>query len=181
MRRIALLSAVLVLLLSLPALAAEDIPDTGSDGLTEAAEAPEDPVSVETIKTEEEGVTVNVTIAQPETPPADAPPDVLEDQEPVSEPPSDTRTYTVASLDVPEAVPAADGSSAMAQIVVSILGEYQRQTYTVQETDAEGNVIAVSTQYVPGLAGLDYHWIAGALLFGLFLYCVLRMLGGAAK
>lgn len=37
----------------------------------------------------------------------------------------------------------------MDQVVVKVLGEYQRRTMTVQEMDTEGNVLATSTQYVP--------------------------------
>lgn len=69
----------------------------------------------------------------------------------------------------------------MEQVVVKVLGEYQRRTMTVQEMDTEGNVLATSTQYVPGLAGLDWEWIAGAALFGLMILCVMRTIGGLLK
>ncbi|MPN35292.1 hypothetical protein SDC9_182789 [bioreactor metagenome] len=69
----------------------------------------------------------------------------------------------------------------MADVVTALLGEYQRQTYTVQQMDSEGNVISTSTEYVPGLAGLDYPWIAGALLFGLVLAGFLRLIGGLLR
>ena len=54
-------------------------------------------------------------------------------------------------------------------------------TYTVQEVDTEGNVIATSTEYVPGLAGLDYAWITGAILFGLFITGCFKLLGGLIR
>ena len=66
----------------------------------------------------------------------------------------------------------------MDQVVVKVLGEYQRRTMTVQEMDTEGNVLATSTQYVPGL---DWEWIAGAALFGLMILCVMRTIGGLLK
>lgn len=69
----------------------------------------------------------------------------------------------------------------MDKVVVKILGEYQRKTMTVQELDTDGNVLATSTQYVPGLAGLDWEWIAGAALFALFLLCLMRLIGGLLK
>lgn len=69
----------------------------------------------------------------------------------------------------------------MDQVVVKVLGEYQRRTMTVQEMDTEGNVLATSTQYVPGLAGLDWEWITGAMLFGLMILCVMRTIGGLLK
>jgi len=39
----------------------------------------------------------------------------------------------------------------------------------------------VSGSAVLGVAGLDWPWIAGVFLFGLTLYCILRILGGAVK
>ncbi len=69
----------------------------------------------------------------------------------------------------------------MAQVVTKVLGVYERKTMTVQEMDTDGNVLATSTQYVPGLAGMDWEWIAGTALFGLFLFCVMRLIGGLLK
>lgn len=85
----------------------------------------------------------------------------------------DTSTYFLTMLDDTEG-----DSSVMVDVVQDVLGEYQRQTYTVVEVDSEGNVIGTSTEYVPGLAGLDYHWIAGALLFALFITGIFKLLGG---
>jgi len=175
MKRVLPLCLILALLCSFPALAVEDGTEPDPDG---AAETDVDPVTVETVTKEEEGVTVNVTIAQPETP---APEDVVESEEAPVEDLPDTRTYTVASPDVLEAAQSGDGNSVMADVVVSVLGEYQRQTQTVQELDAEGNVIATSTEYVPGLAGLDYPWIAGAVLFTVFLAGIFKLLGGLMR
>jgi hypothetical protein len=42
-------------------------------------------------------------------------------------------------------------------------------------------VIATSTEFVPGLAGLDYAWIAGAVLFALMLAGFLRLIGGLLR
>lgn len=92
-----------------------------------------------------------------------------------------SRTFSVSSVDdVASAAP--DGAAdTMDKVVVKILGEYQRKTMTVQELDTDGNVLATSTQYVPGLAGLDWEWIAGAALFALFLLCLMRLIGGLLK
>lgn len=69
----------------------------------------------------------------------------------------------------------------MADVVVQVLGEYQPKMQTVQELDSAGNVIATSTEYVPGLAGLDYHWITGAVLFIVFLLGIFKLLGGLMR
>ena len=100
---------------------------------------------------------------------------------PVIEMDTSYRTFSVSSLDDVASAPPDGDSSTMDQVVVKVLGEYQRQTMTVQEMDTEGNVLATSTQYVPGLAGLDWEWIAGALLFGLMILCVMRTIGGLLK
>lgn len=92
-----------------------------------------------------------------------------------------SRTFSVSSVDdVASAAP--DGAAdTMDKVVVKILGEHQPKTMTVQELDTDGNVLATSTQYVPGLAGLDWEWIAGAALFALFLLCLMRLIGGLLK
>lgn len=195
MKRVLVLVCILAVLLSFPALAVENGTNFDSDSLSETGVEdsavedvqPDTPVvSADSTETEKE-VTVNVTIQQPEasesssdvaeTPAEDIPVSVLD----TSEDAAAYRTFTVISPDNVEAVQSVDGSTVMADVVVSVLGEYQRKTQTVQEMDSEGNILATSTEYVPGLAGLDYEWIAGAVLFALFLYGLLRMIGGLLK
>jgi len=174
-KRVLMLSLILGLLCCFPALAVEDGAELDTDG---TAETDVDPVAVETITKEEEGVTVNVTISQPETTASE---DVVEDEEVVSEDSVSIRTFSVTEPDVLETSQSDDVPTVMADVVVQVLGEYQRQTYTVKEVDADGNVIATSTEYVPGLAGLDYPWIAGAVLFALFLAGIFKLLGGLMR
>lgn len=177
-----LLFCLLLSLLSVPAMAEEDIPE-------ETEPAPEEdvqPVSIETERSEEEGVTVNVTIQQAEAPASadpveDAAEDMQADIPDTSEGSAPVQTFTVFSVDDFEDLESLDAPAVMADVVTSVLGEYQRKTYTVQELDADGNVIATSTQYVPGLAGLDYAWIAGALFFALFLAGIFKLLGGLMR
>ena len=69
----------------------------------------------------------------------------------------------------------------MADVVKGVLGEYQRRTYTVQELDSSGAVVSTSTQFVPGLAGLDYEWITGAVCFVVFLVGIFKLLGGLIR
>lgn len=100
---------------------------------------------------------------------------------PVIEMDTSYRTFSVSSLDDVASAPPDGAADTMDQVVVKVLGKYQRRTMTVQEMDTEGNVLATSTQYVPGLAGLDWEWIAGAALFGLMILCVMRTIGGLLK
>lgn len=206
MRRIIPLFLVSLLAFSLavPVLAEEY--DDGDDGgsvsdrpSVEVSPSPSDSsvdtdipdvtVSADSTKSEDGGVTVNVSIQQGETPSdasaAESPEIPVEDL-PVSilEAPEDDsayRTFTVVSPDDDEVVSSPDGSAVMADVVVSVLGEYRRKTQTVTEMDSDGNILATSTEIVPGLAGLDYEWIAGAAFFGLVLYSLLRLIGGVLK
>lgn len=97
-------------------------------------------------------------------------------------------TYvTVESSDFPE-IPVivhdllSDGESRSAFVAAleSIFGEYQPQTYTVTTYLPDGSSVT-SVEVVPGLAGLDYAWIAGVGLFALFLFCLLKLIGGVVK
>ena len=72
------------------------------------------------------------------------------------------------------------GSSGLGSIVESLLGTYSPKTYLVTTYMPDGSYVE-SHEIVPGLAGLDYEWIAGAVLFTLALYCIFRMIGGIFK
>ncbi len=37
------------------------------------------------------------------------------------------------------------------------------------------------TEIVPGLAGLDWPWLAGTALFAIMLFCLFKLLGGIWK
>lgn len=69
----------------------------------------------------------------------------------------------------------------MPEVVTSILGEYQPQTYIVNQYASDGTLLSTSTEIVPGLAGLDYPWLVGAGLFAIMLYGILRIIGGLLK
>ena len=91
------------------------------------------------------------------------------------------RTISLTRLALPEDEQSGAVSSVMAEVIESVLGEYQRRTYTVEQYDTEGNLIGTSTEYVPGLAGLDYAWITGAILFGVFISGIFKLLGGLMR
>ncbi len=154
MRRVLLLACTLCLLLVTPVYATE-----------ESEETPDVPTSETPIEA-----------ADPDTDP-----DPAEAVSPVLSLDATYRTFSVSSLDDVASVPSDGDSNTMDKVVAKVLGPYERKTMTVQEMDTDGNVLATSTQYVPGLAGLDWEWIAGAALFGLFLFCVMRLIGGLLK
>ena len=62
----------------------------------------------------------------------------------------------------------------------AMFGEYTPRTQTVY-TYFDGQLLDVSTEYVPGVAGMDMEWIASVLLFCLVVYCLFRMLGGMVR
>ena len=68
-------------------------------------------------------------------------------------------------------------------LIVSIFGEYTPVTTTSVVSESAGTEV---NQYLvetvaPGAAGVDYEWIAGVFLFGILLYCLMKLLGGVLK
>lgn len=141
----------------------------------------ETPVEVETTTTEEEGVTVNVTIQQPEASPETTEETLVEDETAIEALPEVAAAYSVTSPGIPEIYELSESDPVMVDVITGILGEYQRQTYTVEQYDSNGDLIAVSTEFVPGLAGLDYAWITGAIFFGIVLSAGFKLLGGLIR
>ena len=66
------------------------------------------------------------------------------------------------------------------QVIIDLFGPYEQQTETITETLADGSTVTTQ-QRIPGIAGLDYEWIASVVLFGLALLCFFRILGGLIK
>lgn len=162
---LAVFTTVCVLLYTLPALAVE------ADSLTE--EPPPDPVTVET-EAGDKNIVVNVTLpalASPEPTP-ELPADAL------AEPGPSFTPYSVSSLDD---TPPADGTTAtLADTVTALFGAYTPRTQTVTDHLADGTTVT-SQQVIPGVAGLDWPWLTSVGLFALFLYGVLRLIGGLIK
>lgn len=63
------------------------------------------------------------------------------------------------------------------EVIVNIFGTYEPVTYEVYNsvTDSYDTVIA------SGMAGVDWMFIAGVLLFGITAFCVFRIIGGIIK
>ena len=73
-----------------------------------------------------------------------------------------------------------DAGNTMAQVVRDLFGTYSPKVQAVT-TYVDGEPIAVEEQYVPGVAGMDFEWLAGFTVFLLILYCLFRLLGGSVK
>lgn len=68
----------------------------------------------------------------------------------------------------------------LAETIRSLFGVYTPRTQTVT-TYYDGQPISTEEQIVPGLAGLDYEWLAGVGMFALVTFCLFRLLGGILK
>lgn len=84
-----------------------------------------------------------------------------------------TSVYNVTVSDTVSRSPLLDA-------ITALFGEYQPRTYTVT-TYLEDGIAVESEEIVPGLAGLDYNWLAGVTIFMLSLFCIFRMIGGLSR
>lgn len=68
-------------------------------------------------------------------------------------------------------------------LVTSIFGEYTPITTTsvISETVGDETRQYLVETVAPGAAGVDYEWIAGVVLFGIMLFCLMKLLGGVIK
>ena len=94
---------------------------------------------------------------------------------PVSVTVEDNSPVIVTGTDAGSAV-----RSAFVSALVAIFGEYTPLTQSVTTYFADGTSVE-SVQYVSGIAGLDWTWISGVILFCIVIYCIFRMIGGVLK
>lgn len=93
----------------------------------------------------------------------------------------DHQVFTITTI--PEFALAAlesDAGNTMAQVVRDLFGTYTPRVQVVS-TYVDGEVVSTEEQYVPGVAGMDWEWIGGFIVFLLMLYCLFRLLGGSVK
>lgn len=107
--------------------------------------------------------------------------------------------YSVVDLRSNAAVPlsgvsgsqygATDGSddqssvSSLKGLISSIFGEYTpvMTTAVVTETVENETTTTLIDTVAGGAAGVDYAWLAGVFLFGILLFCLMKLLGGILK
>ena len=162
------LAPVFVLLLCVvsfpPALAVD-----GDADVMDADIIPGTSTETFTADTDSGNITVNVTVPAVEESPAS--PEPSADASP-SYPAYATRTLDDTSV--------SDDANNMPGLLTSMFGTYSPRTQTVTEYLPDGSNVTY-TEVVPGLAGLDWPWIASVALFAMSLYCVFRMIGGLFK
>ena len=148
----------LSLFLTVPALAAG-----------EEEEPPLEPITVET-EADGKAIVVNVTLpAAASSAPVEASEEVPAETTPAFTP------YSVAALDEAPAP-----GETLADTVTALFGPYTPRTQTIIDYLSDGTAVT-SQQVIPGLAGLDWPWLVSVGLFALFLYGLLRLIGGLIK
>lgn len=146
-------------------------PETVPETVTEPETLNEpviDPVTVDTGDSSQ--VVVNVNVPAQEEP---APGDEVEEE--FIEP--SVATYSMTTLGD---TGTEDETLSLPLALESLFGKYEPRTQTVTEVLSDGSTIEYE-QYVPGVAGMDWDWIASVSLFSMALYCVFRAIGGCLK
>lgn len=165
-----LLCMLVMVSMTLPAFATGTEPEpeavTSPETVTEP-ETPLDPVVVETGDSGQVVVNVNVPATEETTPEAET---EAEPSEPSISPYAMT-TLNDSGTEEDFSLPAA---------LEALFGRYEPRIQTVTEVLSDGSTIEYE-QYVPGVAGMDWDWIASVGIFSMVLYCVLRMIGGCLK
>lgn len=111
------------------------------------------------------------------------PPDVSDYTDPsgsfvpveVEEVPASTAPDVSVVLDPP-----VESDNAFVSALSSLFGTYTPRTQTVVTTYEDGTTVEAQ-EPVPGLAGLDWPWLAGVTLFCLVMYCLFRLVGVLLK
>lgn len=179
-----LLASLVCCFCILPVLAEEAVPDAVYD-----APDPTAPVAVSASPAPlslalPQPLEVAVTLVEPETDPAEvtstpepSPLPVLSEVDTLQGDNAGTSSAASTTRDLQTTTARPDGS--IVAVLTSVLGEYSPATYqTVTYMDG---VTVVTTEVVPGLAGLDWPWIAAAGIFALMLFCLFKLLGGLWK
>lgn len=180
MKRVISIVVCIVLAMALmvaPAFAAVDDPDTIPDSEPEVVEDP----SGEDIPAEDEPVAADPDV-EPDAELVESPEDDMElnvvDDTSFEESGASVVSIDSSAVVVKDIVDRADVErTSLLDAVYALFGEYTPRTYVVTTYLDDGTEIQ-STEVIPGLAGLDYDWIAGVSVFVLALYCIFRMIGG---
>lgn len=86
-------------------------------------------------------------------------------------------SYAVMSLNEEDPVVVSDSEErSMKDVVVMVLGEYSPRTQTVTQYLSDGSSDSY-TEIVPGVAGMDWEWISGAVMFGIVLFSFFKFVG----
>lgn len=138
----------------------------------------EDQTLTATTESEGNNITVNVTLPPAAIPEPESPAEPEAPDESIQDTEWKVVPYATYKLDTP--APSEPEASTLKDTLTTLFGPYIPRTQTVTERLEDGSSVT-STQAVPGLAGLDWPWLASVGLFALFLYSLLRMIGGMLK
>lgn len=158
------LAVCLCLCLGAPALAVED--DT-------LADPPEVITDTLTAETEGSNITVNITMPAPTPEPSPSVEPVPLEDEPVLTPaPVSYSTYALDDTD--------GNANSFSSAVQALFGRYEPRTRTVTENLPDGSSVTYQ-EYVPGVAGMDFNWLAGVALFAMVLTSFFKLVGVILK
>lgn len=67
----------------------------------------------------------------------------------------------------------------MKDLIVSIFGTYEpvMTTHAYVVPGVDGSILETVSAVAPGLAGVDWPWVAGVFLFAIVLYSFFRLAG----
>lgn len=129
--------------------------ETGED----VSASPE--IVTETVTTSSgDTVNVNVTVPVPSVETGDVP----------------SLVYSTSQFD--DAAPA--GEDTLSGLIEALFGTYTPRTQTVTEHLSDGSTVTY-TELVPGVAGMDWHWLGGVSLFAMTLWSLFCLIGGVLK
>lgn len=76
--------------------------------------------------------------------------------------------------------PDVEAENSFVNALSTLFGPYTPRTRTVTTTQADGTSVEVQ-EPIPGLAGLDWPWLASVALFSVVLVCLFKLVGVVAK
>lgn len=76
--------------------------------------------------------------------------------------------------------PTAPSVGSLPSLIGRVFGTYSPRTQTVTVYLDDGTTVE-STEVIPGVAGMDFYWLAGVGLFSLVLWSFFRFLGVVLK
>lgn len=66
-------------------------------------------------------------------------------------------------------------AGSLKDLVLSVFGDYEPRTQTIETT--QGDQVTTQVEIIPGVAGVDWPWLAGVLVFSIAFYGFFRILG----
>lgn len=103
---------------------------------------------------------------------------VLPSAAPTAEPtatPVPTATPEPVQVTTSLSDPSDPEKGSLKSIILQVFGDYEPRTQTIETS--QGDQQTIQTEIVPGVAGVDWPWLAGVLVFSIAFYGFFRILG----